>query len=364
MRTVNKSSQETISHIGKNAIKTNIYYLNNSSDINETETKDYFSMNPGNRIVWFCALAGRGNAIVFTENQELHGYKNGTKIWGRKTSQPLLANPSILSYSQNERESIALRFSDHIEVVDKSGRIIQSIQNKATLAPIRYLVKDKFQLLCAGQKSVIAYSEQGKVSVSLNSTNDIKQISVYYEGLKPFCAILTNSDVQLIDLTNRRSVRKINLPNSEFSQLVESGGVVIKEKNSYYCIDNRGNKTKLNIDQSWQLSSCFMNNNVPYLLFSKQNQCALLKNDGAVIWSKSFELRDISAVQFSKINDKPILTLFDGLENNVYLYDFNGVLLDKISRPANCPAQTTAFGITGQSITTLLGNILIQYTKY
>ena len=364
MRTVNKSSQETISHIGKNAIKTNIYYLNNSSDINENETKDYFSMNPGNRIVWFCALAGRGNAIVFTENQELHGYKNGTKIWGRKTSQPLLANPSILSYSQNERESIALRFSDHIEVVDKSGRIIQSIQNKATLAPIRYLVKDKFQLLCAGQKSVIAYSEQGKVSVNLNATNDIKQISVYYEGLKPFCAILTNSDVQLIDLTNKRSVRKINLPNSEFSQLVESGGVVIKEKNSYYCIDNRGNKTKLNTDQSWQLSSCFINNNVSYLLFSKQNQCSLLKNDGAVMWSKSFELRDISAIQFSKINDKPILTLFDGLENNIYLCDFNGLLLDKINRPANCPAQTTAFGITGQSITTLLGNILIQYTKY
>ena len=101
-----------------------------------------------------------------------------------------------------------------------------------------------------------------------------------------------------------------------------------------------------------------------YLLFSKQHQCSLLKNDGAVIWSKSFELRDISAVQFSRINDKPILTLFDGLENNVYLYDFNGVLLDKINRPANCPAQTTAFGITGQSITTLLGNILIQYTKY
>ena len=184
-------------------------------------------------------------------------------------SQPLLANPSILSYSQNERESIALRFSDHIEVVDKSGRIIQNIQNKATLAPIRYLVKDKFQLLCAGQKSVIAYSEQGKVSVNLTSTNDIKQISVYYEGLKPFCAILTNSDVQLIDLTNRRSVRKINLPNSEFSQLVENGSVVIKEKNSYYSIDNRGNKTKLNIDQSWQLSSCFMNNNVSYVLFSK-----------------------------------------------------------------------------------------------
>ena len=364
MRTVNKSSQETISHIGKNAIKTNIYFLNNSSDIKENETKDYFSMNPGNRIVWFCSLAGRGNAIVFTENQELHGYKNGTKIWGRKTSQPLLANPSILSYSQNERESIALRFSDHIEVVDKSGRIIQSIQNKAALAPIRYLVKDKFQLLCAGQKSVIAYSEQGKVSVNLTSTNDIKQISVYYEGLKPFCAILTNSDVQLIDLTNKRSVRKINLPNSEFSQLVENGSVVIKEKNSYYSIDNRGNKTKLNIDQSWQLSSCFMNNNVSYVLFSKQNQCSLLKNDGSVIWSKSFELRDISAVQFSRINDKPILTLFDGLENNIYLCDFNGVLLDKINRPANCPAQTTAFGITGQSITTLLGNILIQYTKY
>jgi hypothetical protein len=154
------------------------------------------------------------------------------------------------------------------------------------------------------------------------------------------------------------------LPNSEFKQLVENGSIVIKEKNSYFSFDNRGVKTKLNIDQSWQLSSSFSSNNVPYILFTKQNQCSLLKNDGTFIWSKSFPITEISSVRFSKVNDKPILTIFDGLANSVYLYDLNGVLLDQIKRPANCQAQTTAFGMTGRSITTLLGNILIQYTKY
>ena len=42
----------------------------------------------------------------------------------------------------------------------------------------------------------------------------------------------------------------------------------------------------------------------------------------------------------------------------------NGAPLDQVARNADGAAQTTSFGTFGQSITTLLGNVLIQYTKY
>lgn len=104
--------------------------------------------------------------------------------------------------------------------------------------------------------------------------------------------------------------------------------------------------------------------NLPYMIFTKLNQCLKVKNDGANFWTKTFPVRVISAITIAKINDAVIFTTFDNVENNVFLYDHNGVVLDQIMRPANAPGQTTAFGNYGQSITTLLGNVLIQYPKY
>ena len=112
------------------------------------------------------------------------------------------------------------------------------------------------------------------------------------------------------------------------------------------------------------MSAHFVFQNVPYMLFTKLNQCALIKNNVSQIWTKTFPVRELSSIHIANINDAIILTVFDNLENNVYLYSMNGVPLDQVVRHADGAAQTTSFGTFGQSITTLLGNVLIQYTKY
>ena len=364
-RTVSKNSQESISRIETKAIKTMVDFFSNKSEINETETNDYFSMNPGSRITAFCALAGRGNAIVFSENQELHGYKNGTKIWSKKMTSQLLSNPIILSFSPNERESIALRFSDNIALIDRMGRSVQNISGEFTLDPLRYLVNDKFQLLCTRKRNLTAYNERGKVTCNLSFAEDIEDVSVFYEGKKPFCTILTAKQVQLFDLSNNKLIRKTNLPeNTMNKKLIENGACIFVENQSYVIIDSKGIKKKLSVDNSWDLSTKFAFKNQAYLLFTKLNQCLLINNNGNTIWVKTFPIREFSSITIATINDAIILTAFDNIENNVYLYNINGVILDQIMRNAESTSQTTAFGTYGQSITTLLGNVLIQYTKY
>ena len=263
-RIVNKMTQQSISRINRKTIKTSVYFLNNQSAINEAETNDYFSMNPGSRITAFCALAGRGNTIVFSENQEFHGYKNGTKIWSRKTAKPLISNPILLAFSQNERESIALRFTDKIEVIDKVGRVTQSIPGTFIADPIRYVINDKFQLLCASKRTVQGFNEQGKVTFSLAITEDIQDVSVYYEGKKAICAILCGGQLQLIDLGSKKLLRKTIFPeNATEKKMVESGACIFLENQTYMILDNRGIKTKLNLDNSWKISAHFVFQNVP-----------------------------------------------------------------------------------------------------
>jgi hypothetical protein len=364
-RTVSKNRQESISRIGTKAIKTMVYFFSDKSEINETETNDYFSMNPGSRITAFCALAGRGNTIIFTENRELHGYINGIKTWSKKMTSQLLSNPIILSFSPNERESIALRFTDNITLIDRMGRSVQNIPGEFILDPTRYLLNDKFQLLCPQKRNLSAYNEQGKVTCNLNFAEDIKDVSVFYEGKKPFCTILTAKQVQLFDLSNNKLIRKTNLPENIMNKkLIENGACVFVENQSYLIIDSKGIKKKLGLDNSWDLSTKFTFKNQAYLLFTKLNQCLLINNNGNTIWVKTFPIREFSSITIATINDAIILTAFDNIENNVYLYDINGVILDQIMRNAESTSQTTAFGTYGQSITTLLGNVLIQYTKY
>jgi hypothetical protein len=364
-RTINKDKQESISQIGDKKIKTNVYFFNNKSAINESETNQYFSMNPGSRITAFCALAGRGNSIVFSENQELHGYKNGTKVWSRKTNSPLISEPIILSFSQNERESIALRFNDKVEVIDKLGRVTQSIPGTFVANPIRYLLNDKFQILCASKLALQAFNEQGNITFNQSVMQDVQDVSVYYDGKKPICTILSDGQVQLIDLGSKKLIRRTNLPeNTSEKKIVENGACVFIENQTYMILDNKGIKTKLNLDKSWTLKSNYIFQNIPYLLFTKQNQCVLIKNDGVKIWTKTLPIRELTSINIAKINEVVIFTIFDNIENNVYLYNMNGVQLDQVLRHADGPAQTTSFGTLGQSITTLLGNVLIQYTKY
>jgi hypothetical protein len=146
--------------------------------------------------------------------------------------------------------------------------------------------------------------------------------------------------------------------------MVENGACVFLENQLHMILDNKGVKTKLNLDNSWKMSAHFVFQNVPYMLFTKLNQCALIKNDGSKIWTKTFPLRELSSIHIANINDAIILTVFDNLENNVCLFNMNGAPLDQLLRNADGAAQTTSFGTLGQSITTLLGNVLIQYTKY
>ena len=139
---------------------------------------------------------------------------------------------------------------------------------------------------------------------------------------------------------------------------------VFVENQSYVIIDSKAIKKKMSVDNSWDLSTKFTFKNQAYLLFTKLNQCLLINNNGNTIWVKTFPIREFTSITVANINDAIILTAFDNIENNVYLYDKNGVLLDEILRNAESSSQTTAFGTYGQSITTLLGNVLIQYTKY
>lgn len=363
-RLLSNKKQEALSYLDGKYMKSTILFNTNETFYLDSLTKDYFSMDPGNKIIYFCALNGRGNAIVYTENQQLHGYNNGLKKWVSTTYQTAMSPPKLLELSKPGKEIIALRFKDTTILMDNMGRITNYVLGEFISDPIQFSSGNRHLNLFAKSNSLQCFDESASLISTYPMAETILNYSVYYSNGFPYCAVLTKTQLQIIDLSNNLVLRKTNLPHSEFKQLVENGSIVIKEKNSYFSIDNRGVKTKLNIDQSWQLSSSFTSNNVAYMLFTKQNQCSLLKNDGTIVWSKSFPLTEISSVRFSKVNDKPILTVFDGLANSIYLYDFNGVLLDQIKRPANCQAQTTAFGMTGRSITTLLGNILIQYTKY
>ena len=100
------------------------------------------------------------------------------------------------------------------------------------------------------------------------------------------------------------------------------------------------------------------------ILFKNQRTVALFDLVGKSKWRKSINLNEISemaAVENS--SGKMTVVLLDGIENELYLLNELGELIDDSSKHGEQKIALSGFGTRGFSITTFLGNYLIQYNK-
>ena len=72
----------------------------------------------------------------------------------------------------------------------------------------------------------------------------------------------------------------------------------------------------------------------------------------------------IPKLETSNNSNKIILGILDGIENKILLLDSQGTALENVKRHGEKDLQITNYGNQGISITTFLGDYLIQYAKF
>jgi hypothetical protein len=100
------------------------------------------------------------------------------------------------------------------------------------------------------------------------------------------------------------------------------------------------------------------------IVFKRNKSLYAFTAKGQRTWEKTLDVVELSQLNcFYGPNQKSILSMIDAVGNQIILLDDLGRDLDTDKRHGEQEVQLSAFGNNAYSITTFLGNYIIQYNK-
>ena len=360
--TTTKSVAKSI--LNKTLIETTCISKDNVglSNIKDEKVKDYFSMNPGERILNFVTFNGRGNVVLLTETNKLVGYSNGSKRWEKQLTEI----PSAFSIFSFQNSTFSLCTSAETQILDLNGRIIYRFKPISSVAPSSLQVENKeVYFVGDGIDNVSVFNTAGKTLKVLRLSESVKGIYSYTQNGKAYCVSVGKTTAYISEIVKRKSTKTLNIDSTThvfpFANAVYFGSV---NNGTLTLQQTSGARKSIRLNQDAKLMGAFSQNNQVYFLIRQGKNLKAIDFNGKKLWERILAVEEISAIHVA-INQsgKTILGILDTIENRLYLYDTKGNKIDESERHGEQKIEISPFGANAFSITTYLGSYLIQYTK-
>ena len=360
--TTTKSVAKSI--LNKTLIETTCINKDNVglTNIKDEKVKDYFSMNPGERILNFVTFNGRGNVVLLTETNKLVGYSNGSKRWEKQLTEI----PSSFSIFSFQNSTFSLCTSAETQILDLNGRIIYRFKPVSSVAPSSLQVENKeVYFVGDGIDNVSVFNTAGKTLKVLRLSESVKGIYSYTQNGKAYCVSVGKTTAYISEIVKRKSTKTLNIDSTThvfpFANAVYFGSV---NNGTLTLQQTSGAKKSIRLNQDAKLMGAFSQNNQVYFLIRQGKNLKAIDFNGKKLWERILAVEEISAIHVA-INQsgKTILGILDTIENRLYLYDTKGNKIDESERHGEQKIEISPFGANAFSITTYLGSYLIQYTK-
>lgn len=337
------------------------YIASNKINVEEQENdKDYFTMNIGESIKDFIALDERGNVIALTESNKLIGYINGLRKWEKQ----LLNNNIILKDFKSDKNYFSLLLNGECQVIDKSGRIIYRLIATNGIVPLKFSSKEEF-FTVNGTNNFSLLNGKGSVIKQFSTNGLIKQTGQYQKDKKNQIGILTQNMIYFLNPQSRSVTKKIAC-DSSFQLFTNNFSLFYAgiTNNSLQIINASGQSKTINIKPNSSIIGHYFQNNNLVLLLKNTNELSAIDNNGIVMWKKIMNLSEISSCSVKSAKNGIILIgILDAIENKLYLLNTSGQFIANQDLKGSEKIQITQFGENAFSISTVLGNAVIQYTK-
>lgn len=360
-RIYDSKTSKTISIFGNKSIEVECFV--NKTNV-ETETKndrEYFAMNPGERVLDFASFNERGNIILLTENKKLIGYINGLRKWEKTLSGEVTIKP----FHYNNK--LVCVFNDReCQMIDMYGKIVFRYNAERNICPESFEYKSKMEYLIANTSNNFAIlSDKGELLKQFSCTSSIKEFCVQKINNKNIALVLTNSMLYSVDLEKRKTIQKVSIDSTYHTAKDNNGLYAVSLKNGELnIIDYKANKKTSSVGNYSNICTIYQEKQDLCIVLQNQKSIGVFNIEGKRKWVKSFNINELSQLLTYKAkNGNIVLTIFDGIENQLYLYDSNGNTIDSKSKHAEQKIEISSFGLGGYSITTFLGSYLIQYNK-
>lgn len=360
-RSVSRSKQNSVSVYGKKLVETSCRFIDVVEQKENQKIKDYFVMNPGERVLLFVALPERGNVIAYTDKGKLVGYINGLKKWEKQCAQEV----SALHLIDVGQSFAAVQMKNEVQLFDRTGRLVFRMSNLANVKPAAYFTKSKLEFAVANaSNSIQLVSEKGAVVKPFQVVGAVKQMEVCSKSKKPTLGVLTESMYYTIDLEKRKTIGKYTVDSTY--HLVNTGKEImaVSIQNGALHLIKNGKSTQFQTKNNVQLLGTYLNNQELIYVLSRGKELYAYQSNGKILWEKSLQAQEITSMSISYAqNGSALLCILDAVENELYIFDQLGRASDQNERHGEGQVQVSPFGSSAYSITTFLGSYLIQYTK-
>jgi hypothetical protein len=367
-RNVNKQHEIAISKVGNTIVEVELINNNIKDSETENQSKDYFAMNPRERIESFYAYSGRGNTFLITANNKWIKYENGLSKWEKVFDREVIREPKLMEMSSNENQDISILFDDESLIIDKGGRILNRFNTSGKVHPIRFKLKNKVSFLIPNIDRMEVVDYDGKILSTYSFSSSIIDMVLFKENGKKHVAVLCENTFFVINLERKRTARKIDLQETYELYKFEDRSFIMNSDRSNL-VNLKLEKINYDVPSGFQFKTVYQENKSIFLVFSKENELLVLNQSAQFQWKRGINCSSIDKVvipqlQTSNNSSKIILGILDGIENKILLLDSKGSALDDVKRHGEKDLQITNYGNQGISITTFLGDYLIQYAKF
>ncbi len=360
-------NKKSITRSGSKLIETSISDKEQAEAVNK-DSRHYFSMNPSEPIESFYAYSGRGNTFLITRSNKWIRYENGIRKWEKVFDKPVIGAPKLMEMSSLQHTDISILFNDEVLIVDRSGRVLNRFPCSGGVHPIRCRLRNEVSFLIPKTDLMEVTDYDGKVISSFNFSSEIRDMVLFNRNGKKHVAVLCKEKLFIINLIRKRTVLKVPL-NQEYKLTGFEERTILIDIGQSHIVDLEGNKSRLSIPDGFSYKTAFLLADELNLVFSDENELLVMNQKGQFNWKRSLPCTSIDKVFVHQPTKEEVSTeiqigILDGIENKIVLLDSQGKILDNVKRHGEKDVQITSYGNQGISITTFLGNYLIQYAKF
>lgn len=344
------------------------------SNLSQFETEQeigYKTFKLGGKIHDFFVQPGEGNFIAVTKGGLLRAYQKGSRSWEKNLNGEPVGEIAKVKWKDMPYWLITTKNS--VYLFDEQGNIPEGFPSvaadKQLVAPASvYSWKGRYWILAVNSNGDILQLDQiGRRYAKINTglSDVIAPIDIWVSQRKVYYGIRNDEIFKMIDAESKREHRSFSLPKNSIS---------FKNNNEvyFYALDNdqlvkfdqKGNRTNLGGGwQDYKLSSVNESEGKIWLTLQGSSSVKLVDNNGKSWHSLSSSSQNIESVSVEFISGgKSIITMVDGLENDVYLYGLNGQIIGNESFEGSFKVKTMTQASGTKLLTTIVDDFIVQHT--
>lgn len=363
------SNDRQISKTVKNGwLISTVFPLNGTISDKDNDEQDVSSFKMGATIHDLLVDQGNGNFYALTKTGIIRSYRNGKKQWEKNLATEPIGTLQKISFMG--RNFILITNKNGIHLYDETGNapngfpIIVADRQLASDATV-YNWKNKSYLIGMNATGdLLVYDQNGKrinMIVSGLATGNYAP-EVWISQRKLFYGVRDDQQFRMYDAETKKEYRSFKIPERTFPLKKPNELFFITlDRDNLERIDQKGNRTSL-VKKLEGFKIFQIRENFDVVLFKNQN-IRVYDESGRIKLNIESSVTQADHISFSVLQSGiSILSIVDGLHNDVYLYTQNGVpYLEKPLSGSKKALVTT--GKEGNPIlTTIIDDFIVQYS--